>query len=685
MSTSETAELGTVLIGSSLVGQDPVRQRRVATGPTRSRIGAGITTVPPAREVNPADVLLTDPVVPEERRFCVSCHERVGRGEDGARGTCRHCQTPYDFRPAIAPGELVSNQYEVAGVIAYGGMGWIYLAKDRNVSDRWVVLKGLINDQDKDAAASAASEREFLAAVEHPLIVEIYNFVKHDDARYIVMEYVPGRSMTALLKQRRTANGGNYDPLPVDWALAYVIEVLPAFSYLHGNSLLYCDFKPDNLMQVADSVKLIDLGGVRRIDDDESPIFGTTGYQAPEVATQGCSIASDIYTIGRSLVVMAAEFKGFQTSYVDKLPPASQMPVFAAHDCFYRLIQRACAPNPADRFVSAEEFRSQAIGVLCEVVARKHRGAATSLRASAYFAAPGASPGQSGWQQLPQLLPDTADPMHEWLSSVTLTDPVRKIQTLRSAPQRSTAVLLAEIELALVVGDEALARSSIAEIQQIDPWDWRAVWMQGVLAVRSQSWREAQAPFNTVYGQLPGELAPKFALALACENGGRPGLAEKFYAICAATDAAYVTSSAFALARLRTARGDEQGAMDALELVPPTSRGYRDARQAYARLKTKNGTSIPDLSKAYAALEGADMDPKTAVSMRVQILERVLELMSRGGASPNESFAGQPATMRFLRPRLEAAYTELAKWSGDDQSRREFMGKADACRGWSLW
>jgi len=72
---------------------------------------------------------------------------------------------------------VVGGQYEVVGCLAHGGLGWIYLARDRNVSGRWVVLKGLLNSGDPDAYAAAISERQFLAEVEHPLIVEIYNFV----------------------------------------------------------------------------------------------------------------------------------------------------------------------------------------------------------------------------------------------------------------------------------------------------------------------------------------------------------------------------------------------------------------------------------------------------------------------------------------------------------------------------
>ena len=131
--------------------------------------------------------------------------------------------------PSCKPGDLVANQYEVAGCLAHGGLGWIYLARDQNVSDRWVVLKGLLNTGDKDALAVAIVERQFLAQVEHPLIVEIYNFVTHDDAGYIVMEYVGGTSLKQILKNRMRANGGKFDPLPVDQALAYILEVLPAF------------------------------------------------------------------------------------------------------------------------------------------------------------------------------------------------------------------------------------------------------------------------------------------------------------------------------------------------------------------------------------------------------------------------------------------------------------------------
>ena len=153
---------------------------------------------------------MKNPQIPEEKRICPELRRtRRPRLATGSRVERRasvpSAATRTPSPPSCRPGDLVANQYEVAGCLAHGGLGWIYLARDRNVSDRWVVLKGLLNTGDKDALAVAIVEQQFLAQVEHPLIVEIYNFVTHDDAGYIVMEYVGGTSLKQILKDRMRA------------------------------------------------------------------------------------------------------------------------------------------------------------------------------------------------------------------------------------------------------------------------------------------------------------------------------------------------------------------------------------------------------------------------------------------------------------------------------------------------
>lgn len=296
--------------------------------------------------------------------------DRPGRTE----GFCTKCGHPYSFVPKLREGDIVHGQYEVIGCLAHGGLGWIYLAIDRAVSDRWVVLKGLLDTGDQDAMAAAISERRFLAEIEHSNIVRIYNFVEHLDQRtgsmdgYIVMEYVGGKALKEIANERR-APDGKRDPLPVGQACAYGIEALEALGHLHSRNLLYCDFKVDNAIQTEDQLKLIDMGAVRRMDDDESAIYGTVGYQAPEVAEVGPSVASDLYTVARTLAVLTFDFQGYTNVFVDSLPDPDHIEVFRTYESFYRLLVRATDPDPARRFASAQEMADQLTGVLREVVA----------------------------------------------------------------------------------------------------------------------------------------------------------------------------------------------------------------------------------------------------------------------------------------------------------------------------
>ena len=174
--------------------------------------------MPSVPALDPASAVLADPRVPENKRFCGHCGELVGQARDGrpgmTEGFCPHCRTRSRSRPSWRRGSWSAGQYEVLGCLAHGGLGWIYLARDRNVSDRWVVLKGLLNTGDADALAAAMAERRFLAQVEHPNIVKIYNFVQHtsaldgETAGYIVMEYVGGKSLKQIRLEAAPAPHG---------------------------------------------------------------------------------------------------------------------------------------------------------------------------------------------------------------------------------------------------------------------------------------------------------------------------------------------------------------------------------------------------------------------------------------------------------------------------------------------
>jgi serine/threonine-protein kinase PknG len=639
--------------------------------------------------IDPNAAMMRNPSVPEDRRFCPSCGRPVGRTRDGqpgrTSGFCPNCRTPFDFTPKLVAGDVVGGQYEVAGCLAHGGLGWIYLAKDKNVSDRWVVLKGLLNSGDPDAYAAAVAERQFLAQVEHPLIVEIYNFVLHEGAGYIVMEYVGGTSLKSLLKDRMRAAGGRYDPIPVDQAIAYVVEILPAFGYLHDLGLLYCDFKPDNMIQVGDAVKLIDLGGVRRIGDLDSAIYGTVGYQAPEVPDVGPSIASDIYTIGRTLTVLIMEFRGYQSTYVASLPPVSDVPVFGRHDSLYRLLAKACAADPADRFQDADELRVQLLGVLREIVAEiGTSGVALHSAPSVLFEAPVVSDDQLTWRELPRLRVDPGDRMASWLAALSVTDPRDRVVALGGAPEQTVEVHLATMWSALDADMYDVVDQQITRILADDPWEWRAVWLQGLVALARNDAVTARAAFNAVYGQVPGELAPKLALGLACETSGESDVAQSLYGTCARTDANYTAPAAFGMARLRAARSDLDGSLAALDLVPATSRAYVEARRQRAGLLAASGRGLPSLAEAMDSIDRVTIDPLDRARLTTNVLDAALEQVLKDGEDEAVSIAGRPATEPQLRDGLESAYRQLAQMTDDDGERVHLVDQANRVRRWTL-
>ena len=464
--------------------------------------------------------------------------------------------------------------------------------------------------------------------------------------------------------------------------MAYLVEILPAFSYLHGLGLLYCDFKPANMIQVGDGLKLIDLGGVRRVDDDVSPIYGTVGFQAPEVARDGCSVASDVYTVARTLAVLVFEFKGYQTKYLDSLPNPDDVPILAEHDSLYRWLLKGTAPRPEDRFQNAEEMRDQLLGVLRDVTARA-AGAVTRSTPSHLFETPAVAGEDLSWNDLPWLTTAADDPMAAYLANVTATEPAARMAAYDRAPEQSVGVRIARAHTALELRQPGTAQAIAAEILAADAWEWRGVWLQGLAALQANDAVAAVSAFNAVYGQLPGELAPKLALARACELSGETAVAQRMYSLCARSDAAYVAPAQFGLARLAATSGQRAEALAALERIPATSRAYGDARRRRAELLAAaldDEHALADLAAAATELDEASMEAQARSTLRLQILGSALDLVRRRGPNPQARIAGVAADEASLRQAMEQAYREAARLNDDQRERVRLVDLANDIR-----
>ncbi|MFC9550569.1 tetratricopeptide repeat protein [Rhodococcus sp. NPDC056960] len=720
--------------GASGTGRS-TRSPRTRSG-QRLRLGGGLVEVPVVTTLDPASAVMTDPKVPEDKRFCWKCNKPVGRAgavsESSEFGVCPSCGATFDFRPLLGRNDLIGGQYEVQGCIAHGGLGWIYLAIDRNVSDRWVVLKGLLHFGDAEAQAVAVAERQFLAEVAHPSIVKIFNFVEHPRADgtpmgYIVMEYVGGHSLRDVLSTHARP-----ERMPIEQAIAYVLEILPALAYLHSTGLVYNDLKPDNVMVTEDALKLIDLGAVAGIED-YGYLYGTPGYQAPEIVRTGPTVASDIYTVGRTLAVLTLDMPSDKGRYLDGIPSPEDAPLLAEYEFFHRLLLRATNPDPTRRFASAEEMAGQLTAVLREVLAQQtgeeHPGLSTVFsKQRTTFGTDDAVEQTDVYvdgverdrnldplsvaQALAVPLIDPADPNAPLLAAAVHSEPQQTLDSIRHARESgiervvgdadvsfSRELTLAEIKAHLDLGDADTARGLLAGVQEEMGGNWRVDWYAGLTTLIDGEYETAFSQFESVLQAMPGETAPKLALAATaelilphCESDDHPRwrtFAEKYYRTVWRTDHSMV-SAAFGLARQLTERGDLAGAVSALDQVPVTSRHFTMARMTSV-LMLLSGRPIEEIDESAlreAALRVTALAPEEsrALQMRTLVLGTALDWVRTGhsSATETETILGVPFTERGLRKGAEAGLRALARNAPERTHRYTLVDLANAIRPRSL-
>ncbi len=673
---------------SSLSRRSGSAASRRSTRASRN-LGLGLVMVPPLPSIAPEQAVLAVPEVPPHKRFCPNpdCHDGKGNPTPLARrqaGHCPQCGRRYSFVPTLAPGDIVAEQYEVRGCLAFGGLGWIYLARD-NVLGRWVVLKGLLNIADESAAAAAVAERQFLAAVKHPNIVGIYNFVKRGAEGFIVMEYIGGATLKDIRKQR--------GPLPPAEAIAYIHRVLGAFAYLHNQGLVYCDFKPENCMLEGDppDVKLIDMGGVRRIDDPGGDIYGTHGYSAPEAA-EGPTAASDLYTVGRTLAVLLMDFR-FQGAHRHGLPSPAEQEVLARHESLHRFLLRATAHDPDHRFQSAGEMAEQLGGVLREVTAGTGEPRPVE---STLFAGDALSVGEQKDEALESassaLLPELkADPGDEGtrflLTTAAVPQPHRRAALLQEAQQRFPESFEVPLRLAreqIALSAFADAEATLAGVEARGPFDWRVSWYRGGALLRQGKPKEAQALFDRVYSELPGEPAAQLAVGLAAEMAGDLPTAIKRYGVVSRIDPGFATA-VFGLGRCLARTGKRDEAVSAYRRVPPASSLYPQAQSAVARTLMRNAPASPgpgELQEASKVLEGLALQGAEEVRLRIELLETALALLGARALAADAALRllCQPCQENSLRRALEQALRQLARLEGDRDRQIGLVDHANEVR-----
>ncbi|WP_327635249.1 protein kinase [Kribbella sp. NBC_00482] len=257
---------------------------------------------------------------------------------------------------------LIAERYRLGPSVGRGGMGEVFRATDELLG-RVVAVK-LLLPSDQDARAGERFQREARAAarLSDPHVVSVYDFGRHDEGFFLVMELVEGRTVAAELAQQ--------GPLPKDRAIDIVEQAAAGLAAAHLEDVVHRDVKPGNLLLTADGiVKVADFGIAHLPGEGASTltatgqIVGSTHYLAPERARgEQAGKAADVYALGCVLYQLVAGQPPFRAEHpaailyqhVDTAPtpPSSARPELAGS--FENVLLRMLAKDAADRPSAAE-------------------------------------------------------------------------------------------------------------------------------------------------------------------------------------------------------------------------------------------------------------------------------------------------------------------------------------------
>jgi serine/threonine protein kinase len=264
---------------------------------------------------------------------------------------------------ALYEGQML-GPYQIIGQLGQGGMATVYKAYHAKL-DRYVAIKVMHPAFKDDGNFLARFEREaqIVAKLEHPHIVQVYDYAEHDGQPYLVMKFIEGRTLKRILSAA---------PPTLDDILNILTPIAAALTYAHKQGVLHRDIKPSNIVLDNNNVPyLTDFGLARIAQAGESTmsadmILGTPQYISPEQARgeKNLDYHTDLYSLGVILYEMV----------VGRVPFNADTPYAIVHDQIYsdlplpsklnpevpppveKVLLKALAKNPADRFGSATEM-----------------------------------------------------------------------------------------------------------------------------------------------------------------------------------------------------------------------------------------------------------------------------------------------------------------------------------------
>jgi outer membrane protein assembly factor BamB/tRNA A-37 threonylcarbamoyl transferase component Bud32 len=268
----------------------------------------------------------------------------------------------------LKTGLVLADRYLIQEVIGVGGMGSVYRARDLHFPNvvKLVAVKEMINtapDPLVRATIVQNFEREanILVALSHPAIPKIFDYFTHNDRSYLVLEYVHGKDMEALLNETQ----GYF---PEDQVIAWAIELCDVLAYLHGHQpepIIFRDMKPSNVMiNQQNRIILVDFGIAKTFrTGQKGTMIGTEGYSPPEQYRGEATLLADIYALGATLHhMLTRRDPRLEPPFTFSERPIRQINPSVSIE-LETVVNSALQYNPQDRFQSAAGFKDALMSV----------------------------------------------------------------------------------------------------------------------------------------------------------------------------------------------------------------------------------------------------------------------------------------------------------------------------------
>lgn len=287
----------------------------------------------------------------------------------------------------LKAGKILRERYKIRRIIGQGGMGSIYLADDIRLEGRLCAVKEVEHDGSmpdemlRQAREQFQREATVLARLDHPNLPKVSDFFSEGQRDYLVMDYVPGKDLRALMDEARQRSRF----LPERDVLSWAVQLADALAYMHSQDppILHRDIKPSNLkLTPSGLIKLVDFGLVKILASDEMTITilqgrGTALYTPLEQYggdTGHTDARSDIYAFGATLYHLLTNHPPVEARERFLHPDSMTLPRQLNPDISVRTeraILWAMSLHPDDRPQNIEAFRQSLFGTLAPIHASR--------------------------------------------------------------------------------------------------------------------------------------------------------------------------------------------------------------------------------------------------------------------------------------------------------------------------